>query len=251
MAKPGNNKKRKKARRPRVLVLEGLSGTGDSVRWEGGDVIDRWPSSVDRAAEAIDENNWDALVLTGGGDVDPRLYGRKPHKEVYGVSETRDLVELYALEVARQRGVPVLGICRGAQIINVAAGGTLRQHIEGHRGTSHAVETRGQTVAARAMGGAARVVSLHHQKIDRLARNYVISGRAKDGTPETIESRDGRVLGVQFHPEMDPGENYACGIFRWLVVEAARMWATHGPAAQLVGPLSHAAWVTVALRAET
>src|SRR6185437_35083 len=208
--------------RPRVLVLEALAGGADCVQAAGGAPLDVRPTDIEHAEAMIEEGDWHGLLLTGGGDVDPRMYGQRPKPEVYGGSETRDLIETYALEMARDKGVPVLGICRGSQLINVEAGGALQQHIDGHRGVDHDVRAKKGSVLRRAAGSSPRVVSLHHQQISRVARGYVVSGRAPDGTVEAIESRNGRVLGVQFHPEMDPYETYAQGIFRWLVLESAR-----------------------------
>jgi putative glutamine amidotransferase len=215
------NKQVKKARLPRVLVLEALGGSSSCIVVAGGEAIEVSPSFVSKACDAIDSHDWDALLLTGGGDVDPRMYGQRPRREVYGVSENRDLVETYALEVARIRDVPVLGICRGAQIINVEAGGTLRQHVAGHRGTEHPILSRKGTIMREFAGKSPVVMSLHHQRIEMVARGYEVSSRASDGTIESVESVSGRVLGVQFHPEMDDLEPYAQAIFRWLVCEAA------------------------------
>lgn len=207
--------------RPLVLVLEGLAGASDCARAAGAQTLESSPTNLERVDDLIDNGPWDALLLTGGGDVDPRLYDQRPHGDVYGVSETRDLVETYALEAARARRAPVLGICRGAQIINVEAGGSLRQHVRGHRGTQHRVDTEAGSVARAAAGARPRVVSLHHQRVERVAPGYSVTGRAPDGTAEAVESEDGRVLGVQFHPEMDAVEAYARSIFRWLVEAAA------------------------------
>ena len=210
-------------RKPRILVLEGLSASAAAVRRAGGDVTSIAPTSADKVAAALARTDWDGLLLTGGGDVNPRLYHRRPHAKVYGVSQTRDAVETHALAVARDRGVPVFGLCRGMQIQNVEAGGTMRQHIGGHSGTSHSVTpVRGSVFhAATGERDAVVVTSLHHQECGRIARGYRVVGRAPDGTVEAIESKDGRCIGVQFHPEMDQDDEYARDLFRWLVVESA------------------------------
>lgn len=208
------------ARLPRILVLEALSGGSDCMLAAGAETIECLPNRLETIDE-IDKHDWDGLLLTGGGDVDPRMYGQRPRSEVYGVSENRDLVETYALSVAEERGVPVLGICRGCQLINVFAGGTLRQHIEGHRSTSHHVVTTNNSIFRRVSGKTPKVISLHHQRIEKVARGYSVSGHANDRTIEAVESDDGRVVGVQFHPEMDQYEDYAQGLFRWLVEEAS------------------------------
>jgi putative glutamine amidotransferase len=217
---PSKNDK-KKARRPKILVLEGLGGSADCVVQAGGDIVEARPHDVAAACSKIDSHDWDGMLLTGGGDVDPRMYGQRPRKEVYGVSENRDLVETYALEVARRLDRPVMGICRGFQIINVEAGGTLRQHVNGHRGTEHAVLSTDRTIFREYAGLSPTVVSLHHQVAERVAPGYEVTAKAADGTIEAIESTTGRVMAVQFHPEMDYMEDYARGLFRWLVSEAA------------------------------
>lgn len=212
-------------RRPRVLVLEALSGSSRAVTRAGGIAIGADPRNASkRTLDLIESGQWDALLLTGGSDIDPRRYGaKKPHRAVYGVNEVRDEVEVYALEFARERNVPVLGICRGCQIINVEAGGTLVQHIgEKHRSCWHPVDTKSGSTLRAAAGDRFRVRSLHHQKVRKPAPGFAIVGRAHDGTAEAIESADGRCIGVQFHPEMDTGARYSQGIFRWLVIEAAK-----------------------------
>jgi putative glutamine amidotransferase len=227
---PQNQKPRKSRRRPRVLVLEALSGARSCVQAQGGDVLEIRPTDVKRADQVMSEP-WDALLLTGGVDVDPRLYGEKPHREVYGVSETRDLVETVALAEARKRNVPVLGICRGHQMINVEAGGTLYQHIRGHRGGNHILLTReGSVLREICPMDNKYVVSLHHQSVKDVAPGFICSGIAKDKTCEAIESLDGRSLGVQFHPEMARNSAYSKAIFRWLVVAAAERAGLAKPA---------------------
>jgi putative glutamine amidotransferase len=212
-------------RKPRVLVLEGLSGAARCVVRAGGDPIVVNPRDV-KGAEKAFADGFDALLLTGGGDVDPRLYGEKPHKRVYGVSETRDYVEWNALDRADELGVPVLGICRGSQLMAVWNGGLLRQHIEGHRGIDHLVFAETGTRYRRTLGGSngtGYFVSLHHQVVLRTGPGWRVAARAVGGTIEAIESKDNRCLGVQFHPEMDYGRNEGSRrIFGWLVNEAAR-----------------------------
>lgn len=210
-------------RKPRILVLEGLSGAAGCITRAGGIPIVVSPRNVSAVDEAITAD-FDGLLLTGGGDVDPRLYGEKPHKRVYGVSETRDYTEWMALDEARELGVPVMGICRGHQLMTVHNGGALRQHIEGHRGSSHLVFGDSGARFRRIIGGErAMFVSLHHQVVKRTGKGWRVAARAKDGTIEAVESRDGRCLGVQFHPEMDYGTNEPSRkLFDWLVGEAAK-----------------------------
>jgi putative glutamine amidotransferase len=155
----------------------------------------------------------DGIVLTGGGDVNPKRYGAKPHPQNYGTSDQRDKMEFTAVQMARKRRIPMMGICRGHQILNVAHGGSLIQHLEDltqvhkHEGTTHWVKLRKRSRVARAIGAIQlEGTSLHHQAVDRLGDGLVPVGWSPDGTVEMIESAPGvwpYVLGCQFHPEMD------------------------------------------------
>ena len=222
------------SRRPRVLVLEGLSGASWCVELAGGNAVAVSPYNLKGVEYAL-KHTPDALLLTGGGDVDPRLYGAKPRKEVYGVSEQRDFTECWALDEARVAGIPVFGICRGAQIMAVEAGGTLCQHIRGHSGVTHGVVANGRTKAAAGRRHFA-VTSLHHQEVARVPKGWKVSSRAPDGTTESVESLDGRCIGVQFHPELDPYEDYSRGMFRWLVTSAAEHSGLALPSARVLMP---------------
>jgi putative glutamine amidotransferase len=219
MSKP----KTKPNRKPRILVMEGLHGAANCVRRSGGEPISVNPRSIADVDEAL-ARPFDGLLLTGGGDVDPRLYGEKPHRKVYGVSETRDYTEWIALDRAAELGVPVMGICRGMQLMTVHNGGALRQHIGGHRGGSHLVFGESGARFRRIIGGErGHFVSLHHQVVKRTGNGWRVAARAKDGIIEAVESRDGRCVGVQFHPEMDYGQNECSRrLFGWLVAESAK-----------------------------
>lgn len=213
--------------RPQILVLEGLSDASQIVEAAGGWPIEVSPFSPEAADRALTEWDINGLLLTGGGDVDPRLYGEKPQKGVYGISQNRDLVEIVALEAARKHNWPVLGICRGAQMMAVEAGGRLRQDISGHRARQHPVVTKRASLAERLLdddqGFGPKVRSLHHQEILDPGLGFFISGRSYDDrVAEVIESRDRRCVGVQFHPEMDEYEEYARNLFGWLMTESAK-----------------------------
>lgn len=218
-------KPKKSRRRPRVLVLEGLSGAAQCVRRSGGTPISVSPLDVKRADKAL-AGEFDAVLLTGGGDVDPRLYGGKPHKKIYGVSQTRDLVEMCALEIARDKGVPVLGICRGHQMMVVEAGGTLIRHLDDKRGhrSPHLVFPEKGSALKRKTGTAFLCRSLHHQAVKDTGPYFRVAAMAKDGIVEGVESVDGRCVGVQFHPEMNYGtEEASRTIFREFILKAARV----------------------------
>lgn len=161
----------------------------------------------------------DGLVLAGGADIDPASYGAKPHPETLDTVPERDRFEIALVRAAIERELPVLGICRGMQLINVAYGGTLLQHLPerfGHHehlrvpgtfdGADHDVELVEGSLAARAAGETHHATkSHHHQGVDRLGDGLQISGcSAMDGLPEAIEMPNRRfVLGVQWHPEAD------------------------------------------------
>lgn len=169
------------------------------------------PAALERAlAEAS------GLVLSGGGDVSPALYGEEAHDSLVGVSEARDALEGVVLELADARQLPVLAICRGMQMLNVARGGSLVQDIPtmvegalGHSveeprgGAAHEVEVAPGT-RLRTIAGAARigVNSRHHQAIARLGAGLGVTARAADGVIEGVEAPGERfVVGVQWHPE--------------------------------------------------
>lgn len=217
-------KKTRINRAPRILVLEqGYGSVSRCVVRHGGDVVTVNPREIESVEKALAQE-WDGLVLSGGGDLDPRLYHEKPHAKVYGVSSTRDLTEMIALDYAADEGITVLGICRGAQMIAVHNGGRLKQHVPGHRGHDHLVHAEPASRFRRIIGGqAAPFPSLHHQVITRHGDGFRVGGRERTGMIEAIESRDGRVLGVQFHPEIDHGVNASSRrIFAWFVKDAAR-----------------------------
>ena len=151
----------------------------------------------------------DGLLLPGGWDVDPSFYGEAREREVDKTDPELDATELRLFQQARERKIPVLGICRGQQVINVAMGGTLVQHIENHEvrehGRSHLAHTinvEPSSELARAAGAETiRVNSLHHQAIGKLALGLQITARGEDQTVEGVESDDGLIVAVQFHPE--------------------------------------------------
>lgn len=232
MSKKQNSKKQQPQRRPRVLVLEGWgSDFKRALLRQGADPVFVSPTNIDKAEHALfEDGQFDALVLTGGGDVDPRQYNETPHKKVYGVNEVRDYTELLALDFAAEKGIPVLGVCRGSQLMAVHNGGKLKQHMSGHRGVNHLVFTEPGTRFRSVIGERGFFVSLHHQIVLRHGAGFQVAARCKDGNIEAIESKDGRCLGVQFHPEMDAGRNECSRrIFRWLVLEAAKRAGLDAP----------------------
>ena len=176
----------------------------------------------------------DGLMLAGGADIDPASYGAVAHAETEGTVPERDAFELALVRGAIERDLPLLGICRGMQLINVACGGTLLQHLperfghERHRqvpgsfdGADHDVELIEGSLAARVAGEARHATkSHHHQGVDRLGSGLRVGAvSALDDLVEAIELPDRRfVLGVQWHPEADP----ASPVIGALVEQAAR-----------------------------
>jgi putative glutamine amidotransferase len=151
----------------------------------------------------------DGLLLPGGWDVDPAFYGEQKDQKVGPIDRELDETELNLFQQARKQEIPVLGICRGQQVINVALGGSLVQHLEDHDvrayGRSHLAHTI-EVDPASELGQAAgehkiRVNSFHHQAIRRLAPGLHQSAKGEDGTVEGVESDDGLIVAVQCHPE--------------------------------------------------
>jgi putative glutamine amidotransferase len=158
-------------------------------------------------AEAV-LSRLDGICLSGGPDLDPAAYGaRERHPELGETEPSLDAFELALARAALASGVPLLGVCRGAQALNVAAGGTLHQHLEGHRqseaGTlpTHVVQVAPGTRLAHILGaGTLAVNSFHHQAVDAVGSGLRVTARATDGTVEAIEGA-GFTLGVQWHAE--------------------------------------------------
>jgi putative glutamine amidotransferase len=146
---------------------------------------------------------FDGVCLPGGPDVDPHRYGAtEVHERVGAVDADHDELDLAVARAAVGLGLPLLAICRGHQVLNVALGGTLVQHIEDHCHVHHAVALDPGSLLAAAVGHVAPVGhSVHHQAIDRLGAGLVVTGRADDGTVEAVEVPGRWVVGVQWHPE--------------------------------------------------
>ena len=187
-------------------------------------------SSADAAASVLDSVA--GLVLTGGEDVDPARYGEKRHEKVVSVNAARDATEAALVEEARARGTPVLAICRGIQILNVALGGSLVQDIptqcestidhdeEGARTSrSHEISIEPGSLIAKAVGTEhCSVNSFHHQSVKRVADGMRVTARSPDGIIEGIESTDEDwwAMGVQWHPEemTESAEPWDRGLFK-------------------------------------
>ena len=188
---------------------------------------------VPPAEDAVDEtlDGLDGLVFSGGSDLDPELYGQEAHQKTFGTVRKRDEAELSLLTAALKRDMPVLAICRGSQVLNVARGGDLVQHLpevvgdEKHKHnpggvfTDHDVDLVPGSRVHSLLGERTPVKSHHHQGFGRLGEGLQESARADDGTIEAVEDPSQRfAVGVLWHPE--EGEDFA--LFQGLVAEARR-----------------------------
>lgn len=186
------------------------------------------PVNGDPAGAADMLDRLDGLVLTGGGDMAPAVYGAAQQPQTANVDTRRDALEIRLVELARERDLPLLAICRGIQVVNVALGGTLIQDLPttdppspGHmvidawNGVAHPVRLKQGSRLHGLLGAEISVNSLHHQGIATLAPGLRAVGRAPDGLIEAVEDPDARFLvAVQWHPEMLGPEHVTSVLFR-------------------------------------
>lgn len=190
----------------------------DAVRRAGGRPALVLPGDDTPPEELL--KRFDALLLVGGGDVDPARYGHEPHATIYGLEPDRDDLETELLHTADRTGLPTLAICRGMQVMNVAFGGTLIQHLPDHdaylpHGTpsgrdhlAHDVKAAPGSRLAEAAGAEVLTCSTHHhQGVDRLGEGLAATGWSEDGLVEAVERDGGWMLGVQWHPEDTASED--------------------------------------------
>lgn len=186
------------------------------------------PPNDDAAAVRATIDRCDGVVMLGGGDVDPRSYGQTERVRLFGVNRSLDDFEIGALRHAVSLDLPVLAVCRGHQVLNVAMGGTLVQHLdnfEEHRGVLHSVNVVAGSRVAAAMGTTEPLaMSYHHQAIDRPGTGLRVVATTADGTIEAVEHETATwVVGVQWHPEDTAAEDPANqGLFDALVARARR-----------------------------
>ena len=192
------------------------------------------PPSEEGIEETLDA--LDGILFSGGSDLDPVMYGHEAHAETNGVRPERDRGELALLGAALERDMPVLAVCRGSQVLNVARGGDLVQHLpdvlgnERHKHTpgvfaDHEVELHEGTRVASLLGERAPVKSHHHQGFGRLGEGLVVAAHADDGTLEALEDPSKRfTVGVLWHPE----EGADAALFVGLVEAAAEYSAARG-----------------------
>ena len=209
----------------------------EGVNLAGGIAVLLPPQPVDAEVASRVLDGLDGLIITGGRDVVPQGYGQQPHPvtdEAAPENRQRDAFELALVGGAIRRGMPLLGVCRGAQVINVALGGTLHQHLPDVIGHTHhqqgnavfstsAVRTVPGTRLAALIGDSSDAQCYHHQAIDRLGGGLIVSAQDSDGVIEAVEIPGANfVLAVQWHPEerLDDLRLFAA------VVQAAAAYAT-------------------------
>jgi len=216
-----------------VVVTMAPQTYSTSIQAAGGLAVILPPDPAATADPDLVLDRIDGLLLAGGSDIDPATYGAAPGPETTGYRAERDEFEVALLRRALERDMPALGICRGMQMLNVACGGTIDQHVPDRLGgdvlhrevagtySEHEVEIVGGTLAARAVGGeGTSVKSHHHQGVDRLGEGLEVSGHsATDRIVEAIEAPGKRyALGVLWHPEEDVDSN----VIRSLVEAASQ-----------------------------
>ncbi|MFE7776153.1 gamma-glutamyl-gamma-aminobutyrate hydrolase family protein [Streptomyces sp. NPDC057445] len=199
---------------PAALLPEGYPRL---VQAAGGMAAMLPPDDPGRAAGVV--ARLDGLVVAGGPDVEPVRYGAEPHPRTGPPARERDAWELALIEAALESGTPLLGICRGMQLLNVALGGTLVQHLDGHVkevgvfGHHPVIPVPGSRYASL-VPETSPVPTYHHQSVDRLGTGLLVSAHhAEDGTVEAIElPHPSWVLGVQWHPEMGGDTRVMAGL---------------------------------------
>lgn len=201
------------------------------VQAAGGIALMLPPDAPERAPAAV--ARLDALVIAGGPDVNPALYGEQPHPETVPNAPERDLWEAALLRAALAAGLPLLGICRGMQLLNVVCGGSLVQHlphVEQHLGTAegygrHAVRPLPGTFLSRLLPEESLTVpTYHHQAVERPGAGLTVCALAEDGTIEAVAG-SGFTVGVQWHPEQGTDVR----VMRALVEAAAENSAAWAP----------------------
>jgi putative glutamine amidotransferase len=235
-----------RSRRPLIGITVGsISSPGQRARYgtdqayvrsiqdAGGNAVLLPPRTA--AASVILVGALDGLMLTGGADVDPATYGQERRPETNSPDPIRDAAEIALVRRAVRLGLPILAICRGQQVLNVALGGDLFQDIvaegasevrhdvrdDGRGHIAHPVEVDPGSWLANTTGARSLMVnSLHHQAVRRVARGLRVTATSPDGIIEGLESPSRRVVAVQSHPEELGGETWARRLFRGFVAAA-------------------------------
>lgn len=219
---------------PRILISAATNKPDAALNYEnavraaGGEFVTRYCPEVDLS--------FDGLLLTGGGDVEPCHYNR-PNQGSMTPDPDRDRTELALVKAYLAAGKPILGICRGAQLLNVALGGTLVQDLGEelnllHRRIEadkvHPIRAQEGSLLHDLYGSRFHVNSAHHQAVDLPGRGVLITARSEDGIAETIQLPGAPVLGVQFHPERMTGAHLrsdtvdGAAIFQWFLAQCGK-----------------------------
>ena len=199
-----------------------------AVEAAGGEpvTLDPQPQGLEQDRATAIVHDIDGLLVPGGWDVDPPVYGEARQEETPNVDVPLDLTEIALVRAAVDAGVPVFGICRGQQVINVALGGSLRQHIDGHDMHGHPRNLLAHPITVVPGSELSRVTpddtvmvnSLHHQSVKDVAPSLHVTAESPDGIVEGVESSDGLVVAVQCHPEELLGQDgWAMALFRRFV----------------------------------
>src|SRR5579862_10002828 len=199
-----------------------------AVEAAGGEpvTLDPQPNGLGAREAAAMIRGVDGLLVPGGWDVDPPAYGEARQKETPDVDAPLDLTEIALVRAAVNEGVPVFGICRGQQVINVALGGSLVQHIDGHDMHGHPRDllahpidvVPGSELAKVTPADTIMVNSLHHQSVKEVAPGLHATAHSPDGVVEGIESSDGMIVAVQCHPEeLFSQQGWAMALFQRFV----------------------------------
>lgn len=214
----------------------------DAVIRAGGEPVTLAPREISAADAHSLLARFDGLLLMGGADVDPSLYGQDPHPRTYGVDRRNDEFEVALCRAADELALPTLAVCRGMQVANVAFGGTLHQHLadldlsveiahgpQGFpsppEGVEHPIDIAPGSLLAKVLDGhgVPPAISYHHQAVDRVGDGFTASAWAEDGHVEAMERERGWFLCLQWHPEdtahIDPAQQRIYDAF----VEQARV----------------------------
>jgi putative glutamine amidotransferase len=204
----------------------------EAVYTAGGEPVVIHPHAPDGGIDdaEVAERLWfaDAVLLPGGGDIASHRYDAPPSPTAYDVDEEQDAFDLAVARVALERRLPMLAICRGSQVVNVALGGDLVQDMDdaggNHRHVTHPIEVAPDALIAEVVGTAPTISCYHHQCIGRLGNGLRATARSADGVIEAVEldAHDGWYVGVQWHPEDTAAEDPAQAALFSALVSAAR-----------------------------
>jgi putative glutamine amidotransferase len=226
---PPDNDTTNKVDRPKIGITTSPKREADYYLTYGRAVEAAGAQAVYLPPGTASVEDVDGLLLPGGWDVDPALYGEKADPKTGDIDPELDETEIRLFKLAREEHMPVLGLCRGQQVINVAMGGSLIQHLEGHevrafgrKHLAHTVEVDPESELGHAADGhQVKVNSLHHQAVRVVAPGLRQTATGDDGTIEGLESDDGLIVAVQCHPEELTGDlPWATKLFERFVARA-------------------------------